>query len=131
MDQNSPEESPFKNVSGLRRIWNAAGYSVSGLRAAFIHEAAFRQEVALAVVLFALAAALPATLTQTAILILAVVIVLITELINSAIEAAVDHTSTKRHELAKRAKDVGSAAVLVALVNCGVIWALVLVDLFA
>ena len=129
MDQKPPDENSFKRVSGLKRIWRAAGYSVSGLSAAFRHEAAFRQALVLAGILLLVAIVLPATPTQTALLILAIVLVLLMELANSAIEAAVDHTSTEHHPLAKRAKDVGSAAVLVALVNCLVIWALVLVDI--
>ena len=130
MDQKPSDESSYKSSSGLKRIWSAAGYSVSGLRAAFHHEAAFRQELAIAAVLLVIAVVLPATLTQTALLVLAIVIVLLAELMNSAVEAAVDHTSTDLHPLAKRAKDVGSAAVLVALVNCVVIWGLVLVEIY-
>ena len=130
MDQKPSDENSFKRVSGLKRIWSAAGNSLSGLSAAFRHEAAFRQELVLAGILLLVAIVLPATPTQTALLILAIVLVLLMELANSAIEAVVDHTSTEHHPLAKRAKDVGSAAVLVALVNCLVIWALVLVDIF-
>lgn len=130
MDQKPSDENSFKRVSGLKRIWSAAGYSLSGLSAAFRHEAAFRQELVLTGILLLVAIVLPATPTRTALLILAIVLVLLMELANSAIEAAVDHTSTEHHPLAKRAKDVGSAAVLVALVNCLVIWVLVLVDIF-
>ena len=129
MDQKPSDENSCKRVSGLKRIWSAAGNSLSGLSAAFRHEAAFRQVLVLAGILLLVAIVLPATPTQTALLILAIVLVLLMELANSAIEAAVDHTSTEHHPLAKRAKDVGSAAVLVALVNCLVIWALVLVDI--
>ena len=129
MDQKPSDENSCKRVSGLKRIWSAAGNSLSGLSAAFRHEAAFRQVLVLAGILLLVAIVLPATPTQSALLILAIVLVLLMELANSAIEAAVDHTSTEHHPLAKRAKDVGSAAVLVALVNCLVIWALVLVDI--
>ena len=130
MDQKPSDENSCKRVSGLKRIWSAAGNSLSGLSAAFRHEAAFRQVLVLAGILLLVAIVLPATPTQTALLILAIVLVLLMELANSAIEAVVDHTSTEHHPLAKRAKDVGSAAVLVALVNCLVIWVLVLVDIF-
>ena len=128
MDQKPSDESA--TVTGPRHIWNAAGYSVSGLRAALHHEAAFRQELAIAAVLLVVAVVLPAKLTQTALLVLAIVIVLLAELVNYAIKAVVDHTSTDRHPLAKRAKDVGSAAVLVALVSCVLIWGLVLVEIY-
>ena len=129
MDQKPSDENSCKRVSGLKRIWSAAGNSLSGLSAAFRHEAAFRQVLVLAGILLLVAIVLPATPTQTALLILAIVLVLLMELANSAIEAVVDHTSTEHHPLAKRTKDVGSAALLVALVNCLVIWVLVLVDI--
>lgn len=121
------EASRRKSRGGIKRIWLAAGYSLSGLRAAWIHEAAFRQELALAVVLLPLAVVLPESWLQSAILIGCVMVVLITELLNSAIEAAVDRVSGDHHELAKRAKDIGSAAVFLSLVNCFVVWMLVLV----
>jgi len=105
---------------------NAFGYSLDGLKAAFKHEAAFRQEVALAVILIPLALYLEQGAVSRALMIGRVFLVLITELINSAIEAVVDRISLERHDLAKRAKDVGSAAVLVALVNLVSVWGLIL-----
>lgn len=121
-----PEESPHKGKTGLTRIWNALRYSLDGLKAAFQHENAFRQEVLLAAVLIPLALWLPVTGVGKALMIGSVLLVLIVELLNSAIEAAVDRISLEKHQLAKRAKDVGSASVFVALINVAVVWLLVL-----
>lgn len=118
--------SPFKGKTGLRRILNAAGYSWAGLTAAFRHEDAFRQEVFLAVLLIPLALVLGATGVQRALMIGSVLVVLIVELLNSALEAAVDRISLEHHLLIKRAKDMGSAAVMIALVNAAAVWVLVL-----
>ena len=120
------EESPFKGATGLRRIWNAFNYSLSGLRAAFLNEDAFRQECLLAVVLIPIALLLPLPGIDRALMIGSVLLVLIVELINSAIEAAIDRISLDHHQLSKRAKDLGSAAVLIALINVLITWTLVL-----
>ena len=127
-----PEErtSRHKGKAGLARIWRALFYSFAGLTSAYRKESAFRQELALAVVLVLIAVALPATLVQIALLINAVLLVLVAELLNSAVEATVDRISFDNHELAKQAKDIGSAAVFVSLVGCAVIWGLVLYDIF-
>ena len=119
-------ESPFKGKTGLRRVWNAFHYSCAGLHAAYRHEDAFRQEVLLALVLIPLAIWLGEGAVERALLIGCVLLVLIVELINSAIEATVDRISLDRHPLAKRAKDIGSAAVMIALLNAVLVWALVL-----
>lgn len=119
-------ESPFKGKTGLRRVWNAFHYSRAGLHAAYRHEDAFRQEVLLALVLIPLAIWLGEGAVERALLIGCVLLVLIVELINSAIEATVDRISLDRHPLAKRAKDIGSAAVMIALLNAVLVWALVL-----
>jgi len=119
-------ESPHKGKTGLRRIWNALFYSFAGLKAAYRHEDAFRQEVWLAVVLIPLALLLPAPGTGKALMIASVLVVLIVELLNSAVEATVDRVSLEQHRLAKRAKDIGSAAVLFSLINIVVVWMLVL-----
>jgi diacylglycerol kinase (ATP) len=119
-------ESPHKGKTGLRRIWNALFYSFDGLKAAYRHEDAFRQEVWLAVVLIPLALFLPASGTGKSLMIASVVMVLIVELLNSAVEATVDRVSLEHHRLAKRAKDIGSAAVLFSLINAVVVWLLVL-----
>lgn len=118
--------SPHKGKTGLRRILNAFGYSLAGLRAAYKHEDAFRQEIHLAILLIPLALWLPAGHIGKALMIASVLLVLIIELINSAIEATVDRISLENHDLAKRAKDIGSAAVFVSLLNVLITWALVL-----
>jgi diacylglycerol kinase (ATP) len=119
-------ESPYKGKTGLRRLWNAFGYSLAGFRAAYKHEDAFRQEVLLAAVLIPLALWLPVGYLGKALMIGSVLLVIIVELLNSAIEATVDRISLDRHDLAKRAKDIGSSAVLVSLINVAVVWGLVL-----
>jgi diacylglycerol kinase (ATP) len=122
----SHQESPFKGKTGIRRLMNAFGYSLDGFKAAFKHEDAFRQEVFLAVVLIPLALYLESEVLHRALMIGSVLLVLIVELLNSAVEAVVDRVSIERHELAKRAKDIGSAAVFIALSNVVIIWGLIL-----
>jgi len=112
--------------TGFTRIFCAIGYSMKGLKAACIHEAAFRQELALCVMLAPLGAWLGNNGVERAILIGSLILVLIVELINSAIEAAVDRHGAEHHALSGRAKDLGSAAVMVSILNVIVIWALVL-----
>jgi len=119
-------ESPYKGKTGLQRLWNAFGYSLAGFRAAYKHEDAFRQEVLLTALMIPLALWLPATHIGKAAMIGSLLLVVIVELLNSAIEAAVDRISLDSHDLAKRAKDIGSAAVLVSLINVLVVWGLVL-----
>ena len=119
-------ESPFKGKTGLRRLMNAFFYTLDGLRAAYRHEDAFRQEVWLACILIPLSFFLPVSGIGRAMMIASVLLVLIVELVNSAIEAAIDRISLERHQLSKRAKDIGSAAVMVALINVIATWLLVL-----
>ncbi|MDP3512822.1 MAG: diacylglycerol kinase [Sulfuritalea sp.] len=121
------EESPFKGQTGLRRIWNAFSYSLSGLRAAYRNEDAFRQESLLAALLIPLALFMSVPGFGKALMIGSVLVVLVVELLNSAVEAAIDRISLDRHRLSKRAKDIGSAAVLIALINVLATWSLVLV----
>lgn len=125
-NSQSHEESPFKGKTGIRRLMNAFGYSLEGFRAAFKHEDAFRQEVFLAVVLIPLALYLESEALHRILMIGSVFLVLIVELLNSAVEAVVDRVSIERHALAKRAKDIGSAAVFVALSNVVMTWGLIL-----
>ena len=120
------EESPFKGKTGLRRVRNALFYSMAGFAAAFKYEDAFRQEVVLAALLIPLAFFLSASNIGRALMVGSVLLVLIVELLNSALEATVDRVSIENHPLAKRAKDIGSAAVFVALLNVVVVWCLVL-----
>lgn len=123
---SSHQESPFKGKTGIRRLINAFGYSMDGLKAAYQHEDAFRQEVWLSLVLIPLAFYLEAEALHRILMVGSVLLVMIVELLNSAVEAVVDRVSIERHALAKRAKDIGSAAVLLALINLCVVWGLIL-----
>ena len=115
-----------KSGTGLGRIIHAFTWSMAGIRQAFAHEAAFRQECMLCVILAPLGVWLGRTGTEKALLVGSLFIILIVELLNSGLEAAVDRISKEQHELAGRAKDMGSAAVFLSLVNAFVIWLLVL-----
>lgn len=108
--------------TGIKRIIKATGYSIQGLKAAFKHEAAVRQEFALLVVAIVLATWFDVSILERITLLAVVVLVLIVELMNSAVEAVVDRIGVEHHELSGRAKDIGSAAVLVALIFAGFTW---------
>jgi diacylglycerol kinase (ATP) len=127
MPEAELDESPHKGQRGLRRLFNAFLYSLSGLRLAFQHESAFRQEMALAAVLVPLACVLSVTPVERVLLITSVLLVLIVELLNSSVEAAIDRIGLDTHRLSKRAKDLGSAAVLLALIALTIVWALLAV----
>ena len=127
-DPVTHETSPHKGKTGLRRVRNAFFYSMAGFSAAYKNEDAFRQEVLLALILVPLAFFLPVSGIGRAIMIGSILLVLMVELLNSAIEATVDRISIEHHALAKQAKDIGSAAVFVALANVAIVWTLVLVD---
>jgi diacylglycerol kinase (ATP) len=111
------------NTTGLTRIIKAAGYSWKGFRAAWINEAAFRQEGIAAIVAVAIACWLDVDAITRVLLIGSVLIVMIVEILNSAIEAVVDRIGPEHHELSGRAKDMGSAAVLLAIVIALITWA--------
>ena len=119
-------ESPYKGKTGLKRVWNALFYSFDGLAAAFRHEDAFRQELLLACILIPTAAYLPLGIAMKCMMISSVIGVLVVELLNSGIEAVTDRISLEDHALAKRAKDLGSAAVLLSIANVIIVWALAL-----
>lgn len=119
-------ESPYKGKTGLKRIWNALFYSLDGLAAAFKHEDAFRQEVLLALILAPIALFMPVGGVGKGLMIVSVLLVLIVELLNSGIEAVTDRVSLEDHALAKRAKDLGSAAVMLSLINVAAVWLLVI-----
>jgi len=116
----------FKGKKGFTRLWNALGYSRDGIAAAWTNEAAFREEVLLASVALPLAIFLGKTGVDRTILIGSIILILIVEILNSGLEAVVDKASPEKHELAKRAKDMGSAAVLFSLINAAIIWACIL-----
>ena len=119
-----PFESPHKGRRGIRRLINASFYSLSGIASAFRHESAFRQEVALAAVLIPTAFEIPVGPVERVLLIGSVLLVIIVELLNSSVEAAIDRIGFDTHRLSKRAKDLGSAAVLIALGALLVTWAI-------
>ena len=127
---DTPAPHPHKQRTGLNRLWHATGYSLAGLRAGW-REKAFRQEVLLAAVLLPLACWLGRGWVETALLTASVVLVLITELLNSGIEAAIYRIGPELHDLSKRAKDMGSAAVLLSLLLCGAVWAAALFQRFS
>lgn len=114
----------MKSRGGFARVWNALGYTADGLRAAWTHEHAFRQEL-IACAPFALAAWILPGLAPwvRALLLGSLLLILVVELLNSSIEANTDHITLERHPLAKRAKDMGSAAVFLSIVNALVLWA--------
>jgi len=112
----------------LRRLLNATRYSLAGLAAAARHEDAFRLELILVVLLAPLALWLGDTGVERALMIGSLIVVLIVELLNSAVEATVDRISFENHRLAKRAKDIGSAAVMLSLVNAGLVWLLIILS---
>ncbi|MES2011832.1 diacylglycerol kinase [Cupriavidus sp. UME77] len=116
------EQNPHKGNRGLARAWHAGINSVSGLRYAVLEESAFRQELTLVVILTPCALLLPVGIVERILLLGTLLLVLIVELLNSSVEAAVDRISLERHSLSKRAKDFGSAAVMLALVLCGGTW---------
>ena len=115
-----------KGATGLRRLLDAARYSLAGLKAA-LSETAFRQELFLALVLIPLGLVFGGDGVERSLLVGSVLLVLIVELLNSAVEAAIDRVSPELHDLSKRAKDLGSAAVMLSLVILGAVWCLVLV----
>ncbi|MDH5425318.1 MAG: diacylglycerol kinase [Gammaproteobacteria bacterium] len=120
----------YSGNKGLKRLILATGYSWQGFKAGWKHEEAFRQEVVLAIILIPLALFLNAGSVQTALMIGSVILVLIVEILNSAVEAVVDLVTTEKHELAGRAKDMGSTAVMLALINVAVVWAVILYALY-
>jgi len=111
---------------GLGRLYRALGWSMSGLKATFAHEAAFRQELFLCLILTPVALYFGRTGVEKSLLLGSLLLILIVELLNSAVEATIDRIGTDRNDLAGRAKDMGSAAVFLSLVNAGIIWLLVI-----
>ena len=124
--EDREETTPGKRARGITHVWRATGIAFQGLHAAWQHEDAFRQEVLVAAVAIPVALLVPVNPLEKAMMIASIFLVLIVELLNSALEAAVDHTSLKRHPLAKRAKDVASAAVFLSIVNALVVWGMVM-----
>ncbi|MGB4562255.1 MAG: diacylglycerol kinase [Methylophilaceae bacterium] len=119
-------ESPFKGKTGIKRLINAFGYSLSGFKVAFAKEDAFRQEVFLSIILVTVAVYISNSSIELVLLIGSTLLVPIIELLNSAIEATVDRISFEHHILAKRAKDIGSAAVFLSIINLLAVWLIIL-----
>lgn len=120
------QHSPFKGKSGIQRIINATGYSLAGFKAAFTHEAAFRQIILLNAILIPISFFLEVSNAERVIMIAVCLLAIIVELFNSAIEAVVDRVSLERHDLSKNAKDMGSAAQFVALAIIALSWSIIL-----
>jgi diacylglycerol kinase (ATP) len=120
------EDNPHKGNKGITRAFRAAINSWNGLIYAFKEESAFRQELGLSLILIPLAIYLPVTPIEKILLIASVILVLIIELLNSSVEAAIDRISFEVHDLSKRAKDFGSAAVMLALLLCAFTWVIIL-----
>ena len=118
--------NPYKGNRGLTRAWHALKNSIAGFRVAIQEESAFRQELTLAAILVPCGALAPVDAVSHVLLIASVLLVLIVELLNSSVEAAIDRISLDRHRLSKRAKDLGSAAVFVALLLLALVWGLIL-----
>ncbi|WP_373332320.1 diacylglycerol kinase [Thiopseudomonas alkaliphila] len=119
--------SPFKGKTGIKRILNAVGYSLAGLTAAYRGEAAFRQLVWANLVLIPLSFCFDLEPVEHALLVAVCLLSLIVELFNSAIEAVVDRISLERHPLSKNAKDMGSAAQMIAMLMIAVVWGIILI----
>lgn len=119
-----------KHRKGLTRVWHAFGYSLAGLRAGW-YETAFRQEAVASVILIPAAFWLGRTWVETVLLTGTVMLILIVELLNTGIETAIDRIGPEWHDLSKRAKDMGSAAVLLSLLLCAGTWAMALLQRFA
>jgi diacylglycerol kinase (ATP) len=126
MTKLEPPVSQYKSKSGLKRIFSALFNSLNGLRTAWRLEHAFRQELGVAIPGIIVALLLPVTLLERVALIAVLILMLITELVNSAIEAVVDRISLDHHELSKNAKDLGSAAVMLAVALAVLTWAVIL-----
>ncbi len=116
-----------QNAKGLKRIYNAAFFSAAGFKATWEHEEAFRQEILLLVIATPIAIYLDKTPIETLLLISSVVLVLLVELLNSAVEAAIDRIGFEQHELSGRAKDIGSAAVMLSLIWAAITWLVILI----
>ncbi|HKM15837.1 MAG TPA: diacylglycerol kinase [Marinospirillum sp.] len=117
-------------ITGIRRLINASRYSWLGLKAAWQSEAAIRQEIVALVILLPIALLLPVSPVEKALLVFSALLVLVVELVNSALEAVVDRIGQELHELSGKAKDIGSAAVLIALMMASLVWLIVLLPLF-
>ncbi|RTZ40003.1 diacylglycerol kinase [Candidimonas sp. SYP-B2681] len=118
----TPNDSPYKSKGGFARVFNATRYSAQGLAAAFKHEAAFRQELLLVALLLPVAVWISRSIGELLLLIGALLLILVIELLNSALEALADTITVEHHPMIGRAKDLGSAAVMLSILFCGLVW---------
>jgi diacylglycerol kinase (ATP) len=123
------DQNPHKGNRGLARAWHAAKNSWCGLVYAFMEESAFRQELTLFILLTPIALLLRISLLEKSLLISSLIMVLVIELLNSSVEAAIDRISFEHHDLSKRAKDFGSAAVMLTLLIAALTWAAICIPL--
>lgn len=130
MSQSNNRYKNAQNGAGFSRVVNATLCSIKGFKAAIKYEAAFRQELMLSLILLPIAVLISADLADLVLLVSVMLLVLMVELLNSAIESVVDRVGTEHHELSGRAKDLGSAAVSLALVVAGLVWLLQIVQFF-
>jgi len=128
--QYNINQNPHKGNRGFIRAWHAAKNSWCGMVYAFTEESAFRQELTLLILLTPIALFLPVSQLEKVLLISALLMVLLVELLNSSVEAAIDRISFEHHDLSKRAKDFGSAAVMLALIIAALLWATICIPLF-
>jgi len=128
--QYNINQNPHKGNRGFIRAWHAAKNSWCGMVYAFTEESAFRQELTLLILLTPIALFLPVSPLEKVLLISALLMVLLVELLNSSVEAAIDRISFEHHDLSKRAKDFGSAAVMLALIIAALLWATICIPLF-
>ena len=126
-ENKKPNAEALKGKTGFRRLINATGYSMKGFKAAYQNEAAFHEETIAAAILIPVAFLLPVSWLESAILSASVLGVLLAEILNSALEAVVDRIGTEIHPLSGRAKDMGSAAVLIALIIAVIFWLVILI----
>lgn len=124
----SPADSPPSKRRNFRNFLSSVGFALEGFSAAFRHEPSFREDLIFAIVLTPVAIILPVNAVSTAVMIAALFLIIIVELLNSAIEWTIDYISTEQHPMAKRAKDMASAAVFLSYLNCAVVWGLILLS---
>jgi len=129
-EKYSIDQNPHKGNKGITRAFRAAVNSWNGLVFAIREESAFRQELTLTCILIPISMLLPVNTVEHIVLISSVILVLIVELLNSSVEAAIDRISFEKHDLSQRAKDFGSAAVMLALILCFFSWVYILITIF-
>ncbi len=123
---NAPVEPPPTKRRSLRNFFSSVRFSLEGFFAALSHEPSFREDLIFVVILTPFAVILPVNAVSTAVMIVSLFLIIIVELLNSAIEWTIDYISTEKHPMAKRAKDMASAAVFLSYVNCFVVWAVII-----